>query len=107
MLVERTINAHGDSVGLSPAQQMSDVKHERRVTLARVLSSQFPVYPDCGCMEYGLKFDPNRGVLPFTRDVEGPPVPGDTSILDKSGVNLPSVRHADFVPGIYGLIASV
>src|SRR5216683_4237627 len=58
-------------------------------------------------MEYGLEFDPYRGVLPFTRSVEGPPIPGDTSIVNKSGVNLPSVRHAHFAPGTDGLIASV
>jgi hypothetical protein len=79
---------------------MSDIEHERGVTLAHMLSSPFSIDPDFGCVEYGLKLDPYRGVLPFTRDVERPPVPGDTSILDKSGVNLPSVRHADFVPGI-------
>src|SRR5216683_7321965 len=58
-------------------------------------------------MEYGLEFDPYRGVLPFTRSVEGPPIPGDTSIVKKSGLNLPSVRHAHFAPGTDGLIASV
>src|SRR6266700_2169902 len=58
-------------------------------------------------MEYGLEFDPHRGVLPFTRSVEGSPIPGDTSIVNESGVNLPSVRHAHFAPGADGLIASV
>src|SRR5216684_8214250 len=58
-------------------------------------------------MEYGLEFDPHRGVLPFTQSGEGPPIPGDTSIVNKSGVNLPSVRHAHFAPGTDGLIASV
>jgi hypothetical protein len=71
-----------------------------------MLSSQFTVYPDCGCMEYGLKFDPNRGVLPFTRSVESSPIPGDTSVVTKSGFNLPSMRHAHFSPR-NGLIASV
>src|SRR6266699_6015374 len=58
-------------------------------------------------MEYGLEFDPHRGVLPFTRSLEGSPIPGDTSIVNKSGVNLPSVRHAHFAPATDGLIASV
>src|SRR6266568_1906559 len=58
-------------------------------------------------MEYGLEFDPHRGVLPFTRSLEGSPIPGDTSIFNKGGLNLPSVRHAHFVPGTDGLIASV
>src|SRR6266849_8679977 len=86
---------------------MSDIKHERRVTLAHMLSSQFPIYPDCGCVEYGLKLDPYCRVLPFTRSVEGSPIPGDTAIVNKSRVNLPTVRHAHFAPGTVGLIASV
>src|SRR6267378_619316 len=94
-------------VGLSPAQQMSDIKHERGVALAHMLSSQFPVNPDCGCVKYGLEFDPDRRVLPFTRSVEGSPVPGDTAIINKSGVNLPSVRHAHLAPGVDGVIGSV
>src|SRR6267378_5590937 len=94
-------------VGLSPAQQMSDIKHERGVALAHMLSSQFPIYPDCGCVEYGLEFDPDRRVLPFTRSVEGSPVPGDTAIINKSGVNLPSVGHAHLAPGVDGIIGSV
>src|SRR6266567_1273427 len=58
-------------------------------------------------MEYGLEFDPHRGVLPFTRCVEGSPIPGDTSIFNKGGVHLPSERHAHFAPDTDGLIASV
>src|ERR1700731_2202203 len=86
---------------------MSDIKHERGVTLAHMLSCQFPIYPDCGRMEYCLKFDPYRRVLPFTRGVEDSPIPGDTTIVDKSGINLPSVRHAHLVPASGGLIGSV
>src|SRR5258708_25127195 len=86
---------------------MSDIKHERGVTFAHMLSSQFPIYPYCGCVEYGLKFDTNHGVLPFTRSVEGSPIPGDTSIVNKSTVNLPSVRYAHFAPGIDGIIGSI
>src|SRR3989441_4287177 len=72
-----------------------------------MLSSQFPVYPDCGRMEYGLKFDPYRRVLPLIRSIEGAPIPGDASIVNKSAVNLPSVRHAHLAPGAVGFIASV
>src|SRR6266436_5981658 len=86
---------------------MSDIKHERGVTFAHMLSSQFPIYPYCGCVEYGLKFDTNHGVLPFTRSVEGSPIPGDTSIVNKSTFNLPSVRYAHFAPGIDGVIGSI
>src|SRR5216684_2967407 len=107
VIVERIINAHGDRVGTSPAEQMSDIKHERRVTFPHMLSGQFPVYPDCGCMEYGLKFDPNRGVLPFTRSIESSPIPGDPSVVTESGFNLPSMRHMHFSPRNDGLIASV
>src|SRR6266436_3092390 len=86
---------------------MSDIKHERGVTFAHMLSSQFPIYPYCGCVEYGLKFDAYRGVLPFTRSVESSPIPSDASIVHKSRVNLPSVRHAHLAPGNDGLIAPV
>jgi hypothetical protein len=106
-LIKCVINAHGDRVGTSPAEQMSDIKHERGVTLAHMLSSQFPIYPDCGRMEYRLKFDPYRRVLPFTRSFEDSPIPGDTTIINKSGVNLPSVRHAHLAPGTVGVIGSV
>ncbi len=86
---------------------MSDIKHESRVTLTRMLSSQFPVYPDRGRMEYGLKLDPYCGVLPFTRSVEGSSIPGGASILNKSRVNLPSVWHAHFAPGKERVVGSV
>src|ERR1700676_2876494 len=82
---------------------MSDIKHERGVTFADMLSGQFPVYPDFGCVEYGFKFDPHRRVLPFTRSVKGSLIPSDTSIVEKSRVNLPSVRHAHRAPKTGGL----
>jgi hypothetical protein len=63
--------------------------------------------PDCGCVEYGPKFDPYRRVLPFTWSVEGSAILGDTTIVSKSGVNLPGVRHAHFAPGTDGVIGSV
>src|SRR5258708_6914543 len=77
VFIECVINAHGDCVGTSPAEQMSDIKHKRGVTLAYMLSCQFPIYPDCGRMEYSLKFDPYRRILPFTRGVEDSPIPDD------------------------------
>src|SRR6266849_9276887 len=58
-------------------------------------------------MEYGLKLDPYRRVLPLTRGIEGAPIPSDASIVNKSRVDLPSVRHTHLVPGADGLIASV
>src|SRR5260221_4814602 len=58
-----------------------------------MLSSQFHVYPDCGRMEYGLKLDPYGRVLPLARRVESAPIPGDTTIINKSGIDLPGVRH--------------
>src|SRR5580700_5849968 len=54
VVVECVIDAHRDRVGTSPAEQMSDINHERGVTLAQMLSSQFPIYPDFGGMEYGF-----------------------------------------------------
>jgi hypothetical protein len=105
--IESIVDAHGDGVGTAPAEQRSDLKHELRVTFARMLSGEFPIYPDCGCVEYGLKFDPYRGVLPFTRSVEGSPIPGDTAIVSKSGVNLPGVRHAHFTPVSAGVIGAI
>jgi hypothetical protein len=57
-------------------------------------------------MEYGLKLDPYRGVLPLARNIEGAPIPGDTTIINKSWVNLPSVGHEHFVPGANGFAAS-
>src|SRR5712664_1991653 len=107
VLIECIINAHCNSVGNSPAQQMSDIKHEGGVALANVLSSQFTVYPGCGCMEYGLKLDPYRRVLPFTRSIEDSPIPGDAAIINKSRVNLPSVRHLHFAPGTNRVIGYV
>ena len=106
VLIECVVNAHCDGVGLSPTQQTSDVKPERGVALAHMLSSQFPVYPDCGRMEYGLKLDPYRGVLPFYRRIKGAPIPGETTIINKSGINLPGVRHEHFEPGADGFMAS-
>src|SRR5712672_863537 len=49
-------------------------------------------------MEYRLKLDPYRRALPFTWGLEGAPIPGDTSILNKRAFNLPSVRHEHFAP---------
>ncbi len=43
MVIKCVINSHGDRVGTSPAEQMSDIKHERGVTFAHMLSSQFPI----------------------------------------------------------------
>src|SRR5258708_29066120 len=106
VLIECVVNAHRDGVGLSPTQQTRDVKHERGVALAHMLSSQFPVYPDCGCMEYGLKLDPYGRVLPLARRIESAPIPGDTTIINKSAINLPSVRHEHFEPGAAGFMAS-
>jgi hypothetical protein len=57
-------------------------------------------------MEYGLKLDPYRGVLPLARNIEGAPIPGDTTIINKSWVNLPSVGHEHFVPGANGFATS-
>src|SRR5258708_17627437 len=82
VLIECIINAYGERVGTSPTKQMSDVKHERGVALPHMLPSQFPVYPDCGCMEYRLKLDPYRGVFPLARNIEGAPIPGDTTIIN-------------------------
>src|SRR5260370_18560685 len=107
VVIKCVIHAHGDRVGTSPAEQMSDIKQERRVTLAHMLSSEFSIYPDCGCVQYGLELDSYRKVLPFIRNVEGPPIPGDTAIVNKSVINLPCVSHAHFVPGTAGLIAAV
>ena len=59
-----------------------------------MLSSQFAIYPDCGGVEYGFKFDSYRGVLPFTGSVERTLIPGDAAILaTKSGSTCRSVRH--------------
>src|SRR5260370_14590830 len=58
-------------------------------------------------MEDGLKFDPYRGVLPFTQSIEGSPIPSDTSIVNESRVNLPGVRHAHLAPGTDGAIGSI
>src|SRR5260370_24934752 len=85
---------------------MSDIKHERGVPLARMLSSQFPVYPACGRMKCGLDVDPSGGVLPFKRRIKGAPIPSHTTIINKSGINLPGVRHEHFVPGADGFVAS-
>src|SRR6266853_3357827 len=106
VLIECIVNAHCDGVGLSPTEQMRDIKHERGVALAYMLSSQFPVYPDCGRMEYGLKLDPYGRVLPLARRIESAPIPGDTTIINKSMINLPGVRHEHFEPGADGFMAS-
>ena len=47
----------------------------------------------------GLKLDPYRGVLPFNRRIKGAPIPGETTIINKSGINLPGVRHEHSEPG--------
>src|SRR5260370_28303971 len=86
---------------------MSNIQHECRVTLARMVSSELSIYPDCGGAEYGLKFEAHRTVLPFTQSVEASPIPGDATIVNKSGVNLPSVRHAHVAPGTAGVIGSI
>ena len=46
VVVECVIHTHRDRVGLSPAEQMSDIKHERRVALAHMVSRQFAIDPD-------------------------------------------------------------
>src|SRR5450631_2087991 len=96
VLVEGIVDAHRDVVGLPPTQQMSDIQHERGVTLAYMLPSQLAIYPDCGGVEYGFKFDSYRGVLPFAGNIERSLIPGDVSKLYKIRVNLPGVRHRHF-----------
>src|SRR5260370_7632951 len=98
VVIKCVIHAHGDRVGTSPAEQMSDIKQERRVTLAHMLSSEFSIYPDCGCVEYGLELDSYRKVLPFIRNVEGPPIPADTATVNKTGIHLQISTHPPFLP---------
>jgi hypothetical protein len=61
------------------------IKHELRVARAHMLSSQFSIDPDCGRMEYGLKFDPRRGILPCPRSMEGSLIPGNIAIISEVG----------------------
>src|SRR5258708_3981654 len=107
VLVERIVSAHGKGVRTSQPQQVSDIKHEGGVAFAGMFSGQLPVYPDFRCVEYSLKLESYRGVLPFTRSVEGSEIPGDTSIVDKSKVNLPSVRHVHRAPRTGGFVEFV
>src|ERR1700676_2263296 len=105
VVVECVIHTHCDRVGFPPAEQMSDVKRERRVSLAHMFSSQFAIDPDCGRMEHRLKFDSRRGILPFTCSIEGSPIPGNTAIIGEGGVNLPSERHVHPAPVTDGIIS--
>src|SRR6267378_4642393 len=98
MLIECIVNSHCNGVGTSQAQQVRDIKHECGVALADMISGQLPIYPDFGCVEYGLKLESYRRVLPITRSVESSLIPGDPSIVGKSGVYLPSVRHIHPAP---------
>src|SRR6267378_150819 len=98
MLIECIVNSHCNGVGTSQAQQVSDIKHECGVAFADMVSGQLPIYPDFGCVEYGLKLESYRRVLPITRRVESSLIPGDPSIVGKGGVYLPSVRHIHPAP---------
>jgi hypothetical protein len=42
-------------------------------------------------MKYGLELYPDSGFAPVVRDVDSPPIPCGTAMIQKSGVNLPGM----------------
>jgi beta-galactosidase len=65
-----------------------------------MLASQLAIHPDCGGMEYSLKFKPHRGILPFTGSIESPLVRVDNAFNEHM---VPRGRSSDWAHdgGIY------
>ncbi len=90
-----------------PIAIRSDIEHERRVALTEVLSSELPIYPDFATVENCLKLEANRRIPPFTRSVEVSPIPRNTAIVDRGGIDLPGVRHVHLAPNTGGFVGFV
>src|ERR1035437_1769660 len=83
-----------------------------RRPLAREFSSELAINPNCGGVEDRLKLHahgalpPTRGCIPC-RQIKGPPIPGNSAIVDQWSLHLPAVRHCNCPPTFTGNIYAI
>ena len=95
---EGVVDADGDRVMPAKSEKACDVKLERGVALAKVISDPLPVDEDLGRMEDGFELDPDDLASPLFRRVELAPVPGRTQVAGRPGGDLPGGGDLDLVP---------